>query len=231
MPTYINNAVCHNCSKKLNIFQFLTNEEVDYINENRHEVKFNPGETIFKQGGALTHVACLTSGYGKVYIEGIHKKNLVLNILRPTEMIGGPGMFNDFRHHYSVSAIDDVIACFIKVEAFMEIANQNTVFANELFKEINQKGVRNFEKLINLTQKQMPGRIADALLYLSNVIYENNTFTVNISRQDIADLAAMSKESAIRIIKEFKDSGLITCEGNDFKILDMETLQKISQTG
>ena len=231
MPTYINNAICRNCSNKLNLFQHLTDEELSYINENRHEVKFNPGETIFKQGGALTHIACMTSGYGKVYIEGTHKKNLVLNILRPTEMIGGPGLFNDFRHHYSVSAIGDVIACFIEIEAFMEVTRQNTKFAQELFKWINQKGVRNFEKLINLTQKQMPGRIADALLYLSNVVYENDTFTANISRQDIADLAAMSKESAIRIIKEFKESGLITCEGNDFKILQADALQKISLTG
>jgi CRP/FNR family transcriptional regulator, polysaccharide utilization system transcription regulator len=231
MPSYINTVFCKNCTKKLNIFNFLTDEETAYINEHRHEVRFNPGETIFKQGGALTHIACMTSGYGKVYIEGMNKKDLVLNILRPTEMIGGPGMFNDYRHHYSVSAIDEVTACFIEVEAFIEVSKQNTEFTLELFKWINSKGVRNFEKLINLTQKQMPGRIADALLYLSNVIYENNAFTVNISRQDIADIAAMSKESAIRIIKEFKESKLITCEGNNFEILDIEALQKISQTG
>jgi len=113
----------------------------------------------------------------------------------------------------------------------MEVAKQNKEFASELFKWINQKGVRNFEKLINLTQKQMPGRIADALLYLSNSVYESDKFTVNISRQDIADLAAMSKESAIRIIKEFKESGFITCEGNDFNILEPKALHKISQTG
>ena len=231
MPSYTNTVFCKNCSKKLNIFHFLTEEETDYINEHRHEVRFNPGETIFKQGGALTHIACMTAGYGKVYIEGVNKKNLVLSILRPTEMIGGPGLFNDYRHHYSVSAIDEVIACFIEVEAFIEVSKQNQEFTAELFKWINSKGVRNFEKLINLTQKQMPGRIADALLYLSNVVYENNEFTVNISRQDIADLAAMSKESAIRIIKEFKESKLITCEGNNFEILDAEALQKISQTG
>lgn len=231
MPTYINNSLCRNCSAKLNIFQLLTDEENDFINENRHEVKFNPGETIFKQGGALTHIACLTSGFGKIYIEGIHKKNLILKIAKAGEMIGGPGLFNDFRHHYSVSAIGDVIACFIEVDAFMTVSKQNVKFAEELFKWLNKKGVHHIERLTNLTQKQMPGRIADALTYLSNEVYENKVFTVNISRQDIADLAAMSKESAIRIIKEFKESGIITCEGNDFNILQMDALQKISQTG
>ncbi len=231
MPTQIHHSFCKNCSKKLNLFQHLTEEETEFIDEHRHEVKFNPGETIFKQGGALTHIACLTSGFGKVYIEGINKKNLVLNILRPSEMIGGPGLFNDLRHHYSVSAITESTACFIDIEAFTEIVKKNSKFNIELFKWINVKGVRNFNKLINLTQKQMPGRIADTLLYLSGVIYESPIFTVNISRQDIADLAAMSKESAIRIIKEFKESDLITCEGNNFEILDRDGLEKISQTG
>ena len=113
----------------------------------------------------------------------------------------------------------------------MEVAGKNSKFNVALFGWINKKGVRNFEKLINLTQKQMPGRIADALLYLADMVYENHKFTAHVSRQDIADLAAMSKESAIRIIKEFKESKLINCEGNDFQILDHQGLQKISQTG
>lgn len=231
MPSFVNAVFCQNCSKKLNLFRFLTDEETSYINEHRHEVKFNRGETIFKQGGALTHVACITTGFAKVYIEGINKKNLLLKILRPTEMLAGPGMFNDFRHYYSVKAIDEVTACFIEVEAIMEVVKQNNIFSTEFIKWINQRGVRYFEKLINLTQKQMPGRIADALIYLSKEIYENDKFTVNINRQDIADLAAMSKESAIRIIKEFRESKVIKCVGNYFEILDFPALQKISQTG
>ena len=195
-------------------FRHLDANELAFIEEKKTRLTYLKGETIFKQGGALTHIACMTAGYGKVYIEGVNKKNLVLSILRPTEMIGGPGLFNDYRHHYSVSAIDEVIACFIEVEAFIEVSKQNQEFTAELFKWINSKGVRNFEKLINLTQKQMPGRIADALLYLSKVIYENDTFTVNISRQDIADLAAMSKESAIRIIKEFKEANAYIYRGD-----------------
>jgi len=89
----------------------------------------------------------------------------------------------------------------------------------------------NFEQFISLTQKQMNGRIADALFYLSNVIYGSNPFDMTISRQDLADLSGMSKESAIRILKEFKDEGILTVDGNTLHILNPQQMKKISETG
>lgn len=231
MATFTKTVNCSNCNKKLSIFRYLNEDEISFLNEHRHEVRFNEGETIFKQGGALTHIACLTTGIAKIYIEGLHKKNLLLKLLRPTELVAGPGLFNDLRHYYTVSAITESTACFIEVKAFEEVTRRNTVFAAELFKWTNQRIIRNFDKLISLTQKHMPGRIADALIYLSEDVYENKKFTVNISRQDIADLSAMTKESSIRIIKEFKTAGYIKCEGNNFEIIDADALRKVSING
>ena len=89
----------------------------------------------------------------------------------------------------------------------------------------------NFDQILSLTQKQMHGRIADVLFYLSDKIYCNNPFDMTISRQDLADLSAMSKESAIRILKEFKEEGILTTEGNSINILKPELLKQISETG
>ena len=77
----------------------------------------------------------------------------------------------------------------------------------------------------------MPGRIADVLLYLKDKVYESNPFQTTLSRQDLADMSGMSKESAIRILREFKDEGIIQVNGNEFEILNLEHLIKISQTG
>lgn len=231
MADFINTVVCLDCPKKINFFSYLNEKEIKFINEHRHEVKFNPGETILKQGGALTHAICLNSGMGKIYVEGIYKKNVLLKIIKPTELLAGPGMFTDFRHHYTVVALTDAIACFIEMDAFKHIVKSNSKFAIGLISWINTQGIKNFERIINLTQKQMHGRIADVLIYLSEMIYNNNFFSANISRQDIADFAAMSKESAIRIIKEFKDAGIIIVNGNRFEILNLKALKSISKTG
>ena len=58
----------------MNLFRFLTDEQLEFVNQSRYEVRFLKGEIIFKQGGPLTHIACLTSGKAKVYIEGSKNK-------------------------------------------------------------------------------------------------------------------------------------------------------------
>lgn len=231
MPEISKNLKCKGCCYKQNIFKLLGNEELSVIEERRYEVKFKPGETIFKQGTALTHIACVTSGYAKIYIEGISNKNLIIKILRPNEMVGGPGMYTDFKFHYTVTALTEVRSCFIDVNDFKKAIELNSSFAFEILKHTNTQAIRNFEKFINLTQKHMHGRIADALFYLSEVIHQSDEFETPISRQDLADMTAMTKESAIRILKMFKDEHIIDVNGNSFKILDRDSLRNISKKG
>jgi len=85
--------------------------------------------------------------------------------------------------------------------------------------------------MLELTQKQMPGRVAGSLLYLAEEIYNTNDMMLDISRQDLAELSGMTKESAIRILKEFKDAGYISLDAQHFTIHDSENLEKISQNG
>lgn len=231
MAKFSKTTHCRYCNLKLNIFRFLSGEELQEINQGRYEVRFNRGETIFKQGGPLTHIACLTAGLAKVYIEDPHRKNIILRILRPTEMVGGPGLQVDFRHHFTVSALEECTACFIDIGIFTKMLEKNSQFALEFIAHLNRQSVFYFDKLMALTHKQMHGRMADTLLYLSREVYRNNTFNICLSRQDIAELSALTKESCIRILKEFKDEEIISIDGDRIQILREEALIKISTTG
>ena len=208
----------------------LSTTELELINDNRYEVSFKAGEMMFKQGTPSPHFLCLTSGLAKVYIEG-YGKNLILSLVKPVEYILGPGIYVDNRHHYSASAVEDSTACMVDVNTFKLIMRDNPDFAYEFIRRISIMTIFNFEQFISLTQKQMNGRIADALFYLSDQIYGSNPFEMTISRQDLADLSGMSKESAIRILKEFKDEGILTVNGNILHILNPQQLKKISETG
>ena len=77
----------------------------------------------------------------------------------------------------------------------------------------------------------MHGRIADALIYLSSEIYESQVIGSEITRQDMADYTSMSKDSAIRILKELERDGIIALEGRNIEILANDRLQEISQRG
>jgi CRP/FNR family transcriptional regulator, polysaccharide utilization system transcription regulator len=222
---------CKECTNKIPVFEVLTDEQYEMLDKVRYEVKFRPGETIFKQGTALTHIITVTQGLVKVYLEGINNRNLILRFARPVTMIGGPGIFTDYRHHVTIMAVEETQACFIEVSTLVKIIEQNKDFAIGLLKWVNVHTMTNYTKYIELTQKGMHGRIAGALLYLHNEVFQAQFGEIKIVRQDLADLTAMSKESAIRILKEFKDEELITIQGNIIVLNDLKKLASISQRG
>ena len=85
--------------------------------------------------------------------------------------------------------------------------------------------------LVSLTQKYMPGRVADTLLYLKNEIYNENPFTYNLNKQEFAEMSDMTKESFIRNMKELELSGIIRQGRNTIEILNEEELVRISKNG
>lgn len=222
---------CVNCINRLPMFDILTEEQLLKFNQNRCEVKFRPGETIFKQGTVMTHIIVITEGLVKSYIEGANRNNLILAFSRPVSLLGGPGFLTDFKHHFTATAMTETSACFIDVNSFAAVLKENLDFSFELLKHINVITQKHYMKLIDLTQKGMHGRIATALLYLYNNIFSEGDRTIHIKRQDLADLTAMSKESAIRIIKEFKDEKTITVDGNSIILNDLARLSRISIMG
>jgi len=225
------NKGCSSCKDKAEIFSCLCQTELDQIDEKRIEVHFKAGELIFKQGTPNMHFLCLTQGKVKTYIEGYNDKNLILSIVKPVEYILGPGIYADQMHHFSAMAIEDSVACLVDLVTFKNLIRNNPDFAEDFLRKVSLQSIYSYELFISLTQKQMPGRIADVLIYLKEKVYEINPFHTTLSRQDLADMSGMSKESAIRILREFKDEGIIQVNGNDFEIINYDNLVKISQTG
>lgn len=222
---------CNQCKKRIEVFRVLTEDDFKLIEEKRYEVLYLAGETIFKQGTSFTHTICILEGLVKVYIESENRKNFILSLVGPGEMVGGPGMYVDDMHHFTVVAVEDTLACCVERKVIEEVILRNGKFAVEMIKRANLRDINNFRKFRTLTQKQMPGRVAEVLLYLSKAVYKSNPFQLSITRQDLADLASITKEGTIRVLKEFKDAGHITLVGNDLKILNEKTLISISENG
>ena len=222
---------CNQCKKRIEVFKVLREEDFKIIEETRYDVLYHAGETIFKQGTSFTHTICILEGLIKVYLETRKRKNFILSLIGPGEMLGSPGMFTDNMHHFSVVAVEDTLACHVERQAIEEVIRTNVLFAIEMQKKSNMRDIRHYRKFRTLAQKQMPGRVAEVILYLSDTIYKSNPYTLSITRQDMADMASITKEGTIRILKDFKDAGLISLTGNELKILNEKALINISENG
>jgi CRP/FNR family transcriptional regulator len=231
MATFINDHKCQDCRycfKKNDLFELLKKDELEYLNNNRLEVKFNAGEMIYKQGTPLTHIVILRNGYAKSYLEGANGRNLILSFESPHELIFGPGMFVDMRHHSSLSAASDCGACFMDISAFKAVLRQNSSFHEAFLRLYSEKVLRTHHQFVFTTQKNMEGRMAQAMLYLREEIFKGGDIKY-VSKQDFADFTSMTRESAIRVIKDFRSEGLIEENKERITVLDEQALSKIME--
>jgi CRP-like cAMP-binding protein len=225
----INN--CSDCIIGWKNFRYLSQEELDYVNQNRFEASFKTGEIIIKQGSPASNALFLSQGLAKIYMEDYNGKNFVMSIARPGRMIMGPGAYTDLRHSYSASAITQVRACFINFEVFRHLVRTNPDFAEAMIEDISAKSQRTHLRMVELANKKMPGRLADALIYFADEVFKNDEFEVLLSRQEIGDMTNMAKESVVRLLKEFSDSQIIEYDSSRIKIIDKEKLTLISKRG
>lgn len=222
---------CNDCNSKVSMFKMLNDDELAILNANRYEVGFKQGENIIKQGTSSTHIIILTSGIAKMYLEGLDNKNVILELILPNKICGSSSCFADNRYHYSITAIEPCTVCFIDMDNVKHLLKRNFEFMEAFIGHSSFDNLKTYERLISLTQKQMHGRIADVLIYLYKEIYQSDNFEFVLTRQDIGDLSGMTKDSAIRVLKDFESEGIIKTEGRNIEIIDKDILQKISLKG
>jgi CRP/FNR family transcriptional regulator, polysaccharide utilization system transcription regulator len=222
---------CNSCGCKSPLFELLDKNELTLVNNNKNTIHFKKGETIRKQGAPMTHVISLSSGLAKLYVEGFGDRNAILRIVKPTNFIGGPGIYYDQLHHFTITALMDTTVCFIDMQVFKQIISQNKTFAEEFMKDFSKNTLSVYQRLINLTQKQMPGRMADALIYLSGEIFRDNKISRIITNQDIADLSGMSKDSAAKVLRELDKENIIRLSDTEIGILSKDALDRLSRVG
>lgn len=223
---------CRFCvHRQLCFFSHLSNEEYDFLNNNKKEVNFKAGETIYKQGTTSPYLIFLLSGMAKVYIEGSNDKSFILQIVKPFHFLDFPAIFDDNILFRSSVAVMDSRACLIDIAAFKSIILANQKHLPHLFRHFNHVQQHYSERMINVLYKNMEARIADALLYLVNEVYYSRVFTLTISRKDLAELAGMSKESTSRILSQLKDQEVLNIKGKKIEVINKKYLEQLSRIG
>ncbi len=212
-------------------FDHLTPEEVELIDKNSVEVKFKKGETICKHGTIAPHIIYLKEGLAKIYLEGLND-SLILKIIPSGNLIGLTSILDgNNTFHYSSHAYEDSVASLINLKIFRQIISQNAKFAASIIDILCENSLQTFGRFFCLTHKQLYGRMADILLCLAERIFKKEEFELNLSRKELAELTGMSTESVIRMLKKFKDDGIIELTGKRIKIANYDLLRKISEYG
>ena len=225
------NNPCTAGSRHCECFEKLSAEELKLLEANSAIINYKKGETICKQGSFASHVMYMEKGLAKVFIEnGVN--TLVLKIIPEGNLLGLTSLNDEHStFQYSATAYIDCEIKQIEINFFKQLLIINNEFAREVIDILSSNSVQVTGRFFCLTHKQSYGRLADIILCLSDRIFKAGEFTLPLSRKDLADLSGMSSETVIRILKNFKEEGLIEINGKTIKLLNYDQLKRISETG
>ncbi len=212
-------------------YRYLTSDEIEKLLKNSNVVQYNKRDVIFKQNTRTSHIMYVVSGLVKIYKTSRNNKSLSLSILSEGSFLSLFSIFGHDLFQCSASSVDSSQILMIDYATFASIIQQNGGFSLMLIKKLSQDGNYLTNRLMSLFHKQLPGRIAEVILYFSEQIYHKNEFEFPLTREELAELAGTTKESFIRTINEFKHDKIISLEGRFLRINSLDIIKVLSELG
>lgn len=212
-------------------FEALTQEQTDLLERKQVTVEYNKGEIIAKHGAFASHVIFVCDGLVKVYLEH-GSETLILKIISPGNLIGLSSLSDSEEvFQYSAAAYQKTIAKLIDIATFKQLIRENGHFASKVISILGENSNQINNRFFCLTHRQSFGRLADLLLCLSGRVFKTEKFELDLTRKELAELAGMSTENVIRILKKFQDDQLIDMNGRNIELKNLDALHKICDLG
>lgn len=205
-------------------------EALNSLTENKTRLTYLKGETLFKQGAFAPYVLFVVRGLVKVYLQTGYDKQINISLAKTGDFLAFASIFGENIHTYSCQALKDSEICMIEKESLKDILLANPQFALEVTSKNYSNERHLLEVIKNLSYKQMRGKMASALIYLSQKEFLKEDVFEYLTRQDIADFASVSAESAIKFLKEFEKEAIVVLSGKKVEIIDYPKLENISKT-
>jgi len=209
-------------------FKELTENEFKHLENNCLYANYKPKNIIFKQNTPATHVYFIKSGFVQSFYE---KEKTILKISGPGEIQGITSFFDVPYYKYDLSAITEVNVVIIEIKAFLAAISNNTCLASKIYKAMAKESDFFQKRLLKLTKSQLPGKVAETLLYFYNLQGCVNPFKLLLSRADLARFAGTSKESFIRTLSELKNDRIISIDNRTVKIESMDIIEALARLG
>lgn len=222
---------CDKCALPINaIFRYLTKDESDRINFIKDFRTFKKGTVLYKEGSRISGFYCINDGVIKVYKTGPDGKEQIIRFAKPGDIIAYRSVLSNEPACTTAKALEDCSACFVPSDALPSLVKNNPNFALELVKLIcHELGEAN-AYITDIAQKTVRERLAEVLLKLSADfgLDENKFLKISLTREELSNIVGTATESVIRLLSDFKSDKLIELNGRKIKILDIKSLEKIS---
>jgi len=219
-------------SRDLSVFQTLEPELLDRVNQTRTSNLYKKGQIIFYEGNPAFGMFCIRTGKVKLYKSTSEGKRLIVRLSGPGDQLGYLAMFGNQPYSATAEVIEDAIICFIDRSILFPLLSKSNVLTLNYVKTVAKELFLIQSRATDIALGSVRERMASLLLLLKEK-YGKKTrdrilLDIPLSRTDLAEMAGTTKETAIRVLSDFRHEKLVDDQGENIVLLQPLRLAAIA---
>ncbi len=213
------------------LFQGLPTPQIEDLTMIVQEQVVRKGQIIFSEGDDGIGFYVVLAGRVKVFKLSMDGKEQILHLFGPGEPFGEVPVFSGQKFPASAATMEESRILFFPRDSFVALVKKTPEVALNMLAILSRR-LRRFASLIeDLSLKEVPARLSAYLLYLKSANRGSQDLTLDISKAQLASLLGTIPETLSRILTKMSKQGLIQTDGPRIRIMDLEALQDLAETG
>lgn len=219
------------CMAEVDIFCDLDDAEMDALSKAAPMKAYPAGELVYTPYQPIETLFILKKGRIRIFRVSPDGRALTTAIVEPGTIFGEMVIVGQQMHDSFAEALDDVVVCVMTKADVRRLLLGDTRISARISETLGRRLGEIEQKLSDAVFKSVPERIAGALVTLASASSGRplgRGVQVKLTHEQLAALAATSRETTTRILGEFADQGLIKLGRGRITILSREGLQALS---
>ncbi len=183
-------------------------------------------DDIYTEGTFPKGIYFVNKGKIKIHRANEGGKELITELYKEGDFFGYLSLLQNEKYTNSATAIEESEIYCIPKDDFFALLYKNAEVAKKFIEILSNNLLENERELVKLAYNSVRKRVAEALVKLSDK-YKKETdqlFSMNVSREDLANLVGTATETVIRTLSDFKEEKLIDIKGGAITLMNYEKL-------
>lgn len=208
------------------ITDFGGKSAIEVLTQDRNTNHYKKKQIIYSEGNHPYRLMYILNGKVKTFKTNTDGKELTVGLYKDGEFLGYTALLEGTTYRETAEAIDDTEIAVIPAEEFNSLLHGSREVMQKFIQLLASNVAEKEEQLLGLAYNSLRKRVADSLITLQNKYRDNSdaSFSIHISREDLANIAGTATESLIRTLSDFKAEKLIEIKGGQIIIINEKKL-------
>ena len=213
------------------IFKGLSKDSLVQLRNIAKDKFYDKGRVVFSEGDDGDGFYVVIDGRVKIFKMSSEGKEHILHIYGPGSPFGEVPVFSGQKLPANAQTLIKSHLLFFPRQSFIDLISTNPSLAMNMLAVLSKR-LREFTVQIeNLSLKEVPGRLASHLIYLSHDQQNETRVRLPFSKGELASLLGTIPETLSRILNKMNSLGLIEVNGREITLLDIDGLKDLAEQG